>query len=117
MPSLADKVGPQQTALVIVDLQNDFVHADGAWSKANGGLALNGQVQRIEALAAVARQHGVPVIFTRALTNPWTKSPALLDRWVVAHLETLCIEGEWGAEFAVHPQEVDLALFHYRRSS
>ena len=32
-PPLADRVDPARTALLVIDMQNDFVHPDGANGK------------------------------------------------------------------------------------
>jgi isochorismate hydrolase len=44
-PSLAERVRPAQTALVVIDMQNDFVHPDGAngaWIRARPGYRSSG---------------------------------------------------------------------------
>ena len=57
---------PGRTALVVIDAQNDFLHADG-WYAASG--IDIGHMQRciepLTALLAAARAKGIPIIWTR----------------------------------------------------
>lgn len=116
MPSLAEKANPRHTALVVVDLQNDVCHRDGAWGKAKGQPVSTAGLKRIEQLASAARQHGVPVIFVRTLSSAWTESAALRERWDAWGIAGLCVEGSWGAEFSQPPEESDLVVTKFRAS-
>lgn len=116
MPSLAEKADPHHTALVLVDLQNDFCHPEGAWSKANGELPSEAQLRRIDELAAAARRQSMPVVFLRTLSNAWSESAPLRERWEAWGVAGLCVEGTWGAELCQSPDETDLVVSKYRRS-
>jgi len=61
---------PGRTALVNVDLQNDFLHPDGWYAK--NGIDIS-HMQRVvepaKELVAACRAHGVPVVWTRHVTH------------------------------------------------
>jgi nicotinamidase-related amidase len=57
------KIRPHNTALLVIDMERDFVDA-GAVQETPGARAL---VPVINALAAWARRHGLPVIFTQEM--------------------------------------------------
>ena len=55
-----DRIDPRTTALIVVDMQNDFV-APGAPLESPAGRAMVPQLQRA---LACCREHGIPVIYT-----------------------------------------------------
>jgi nicotinamidase-related amidase len=57
------KIQPHNTALLVIDMERDFVDV-GAVQETPGGRAL---VPIINILSAWARQHGLPVIFTQEM--------------------------------------------------
>ena len=89
------------TTLVVIDVQNDFVHEDGAG--ASLGYAIADSQKRmpdIHKSIEAARSAGVPVVFVRTEHNPWTDDAAWKQRLGGAiHRKRLCAGGEWGAEF------------------
>ncbi|GGV29108.1 isochorismatase [Actinomadura cremea] len=89
---------PRPTALLLIDLQNDFCHPDGVF--AAGGLRvadLEGLVSRTNALAAAARSGGVPVIWVRMVYDTAADAGLLLEASPVQIDEALRT-GTWGAE-------------------
>jgi nicotinamidase-related amidase len=88
----APPLGVSRTALLVVDMQRDFLEP-GAPAQTIGGLAL---VPRINRLSAAARRSRVPVIFTheRHRTD-------LSDFGIELEYERVhCLEGSPGAELA-----------------
>jgi ureidoacrylate peracid hydrolase len=62
---------PNTTAVIVVDMQNDFGHADGMFGKA--GIDLTGIRATIEPTARVldaARANGMPVVFLKMAFKP-----------------------------------------------
>jgi hypothetical protein len=57
------KIGPHDTALVVIDMERDFID-EGAVQETPGGRAL---IPTINLLATWARAHGLPVIFTHEM--------------------------------------------------
>lgn len=59
-------VDPRSTALVVVDMQNDFCHARGYYGKAGAGIAdFQSVIEPVARMVETARSHAIPVIFTR----------------------------------------------------
>jgi ureidoacrylate peracid hydrolase len=57
---------PGRTALVNVDLQNDFLHPDGWYGKSDIDIShMQRVIEPVKELVASCREHGVPVIWTR----------------------------------------------------
>jgi nicotinamidase-related amidase len=79
--SLAEIVDPAHTALIVIDVQNDGVRADG-WFARNGKdvSAAAGMLPRLIALVRAARRAGVLPVFIQQTTLPGnhSDSPAWL---------------------------------------
>src|SRR5918912_2274559 len=98
--TLEEKLEPSHTALVVVDVQNDFCHSDGAYVKRGNDVSLiQAMVPRLQKTIEAARQAGVPVIFLRIVQSADTNSEA----WEALESDDegprLVVEGTWGAEF------------------
>lgn len=77
--ALPPMVAPRRTALVIIDVQEDFVSPEGAvghWGIDLAGL-IDPPLHRIETLIAAARAKGVTLVFVRVVTRDETDSTAL----------------------------------------
>jgi ureidoacrylate peracid hydrolase len=115
---------PQRTALLVIDIQNDFAHPDGVMGKAGVDLgsvpAATAAAQRLVDAAHVA---GAPVVFVALETSPKLDSrPATLRRERLGQPyredRRVCRKGSWGAEwFGVAPGDQDLRLPKPRYSS
>jgi ureidoacrylate peracid hydrolase len=72
LPTLAERVAPQHTALLVIDMQNDFCAADGYVETVLGKDAspCRAAVAPIRALTEHARAVRVPVIWVRADYSP-----------------------------------------------
>src|SRR5919206_4655477 len=116
--SLAEKVDPRQAALVVVDVQNDFCHPDGAAGQRGKDLAqVAGMVEHLGHLLGEARRVGLPVIFIRTEHGPWTDSEAWLGRSNGTSVRT-CVEGTWGCDFyGVAPQAGERVVIKHRYSA
>jgi len=79
---LREKVAPRHTAIIVVDMQNDFVAKDGMMGKEGWNLTLAQEMaERIPALLAAARKAGVLVIFVRNIYSTGTNH-YLSDVWM-----------------------------------
>ncbi|XWN30145.1 MAG: cysteine hydrolase [Devosia sp.] len=78
--------GAERTALLIVDLQNDFIHPDGAYGRAGQGAeAIAALPERIKPLADLLRQKGGLVVSTQFTLVPGRGGEPL----IAPHLKTL----------------------------
>lgn len=78
--------GPERSALLLIDLQNDFLDPSGAYARGGvGDPALDALAPRIAPLAEAARAAGVPVVASRFTLLPGRDGSPL----VPAHLREL----------------------------
>jgi nicotinamidase-related amidase len=69
--TVAELVDPTRTALVLIDVQNDFCSPGGSVDRAGGSLRMyDAALPRMRRLVAAARAAGVPVIHVRMLSLP-----------------------------------------------
>lgn len=110
---LADVFLPGHTALLIVDMQNDFVSPKGQMARFGFDLS---DVERIVAplarLLAEARRHGLPVIHTRVINDRRQNAPSWQRFWGDP---VVTLEGSWGAQFIeeLRPQPDELVVTKY----
>ncbi len=75
LDTLEELVFPQHTALIAIDVQNDFCHPDGKFAQAGKAVAhMAPAVERMLHLVHAAQARGIPVIFLRQVTLPGGKS-------------------------------------------
>ena len=91
-PLPAGKVRPHNTALLVIDMERDFVE-EGAVQETPGGRAL---ISTINGLATWAREHGVPVIFTLEMHRSDLSDYGIELEYDPVH----CLEGGPGCELA-----------------
>jgi ureidoacrylate peracid hydrolase len=119
--SLADKVDPRQAALIVVDVQNDFCHPEGAAGRRGKDLSqIAGMVEHLRPLLTEARRVGLPVIFIRAQNGPWTDSQAWLGRATspTDPRGSSCLEDAWGSDFyGVAPLPDERVVVKHRYSA
>jgi ureidoacrylate peracid hydrolase len=119
--TLVEKVDPRQAALIVVDVQNDFCHPEGAAGKRGRDLSQIGPAtERLAHLLGEARRVGLPVIFIRTEHGPWTDSESWLGRNKTEPEQRVptCVEGTWGCDFyAVAPQPGERVVIKHRYSA
>jgi ureidoacrylate peracid hydrolase len=119
--TLAEKADPRHSALLVIDVQNDFV-ADGGFFDKVGGDVRTIQEQRVPRLLRLidaARQAGVLLIFVRAIYDPDDHSDAMRERNLRLNMELpRCLSGSWGAEFyRVEPLPGEPVIVKHRYSA
>jgi ureidoacrylate peracid hydrolase len=114
--TLEELVRPGHTALLVVDMQNDFC-ADGGYlqrtraATSRNPIRVDANVaiaQNIESLAATAREAGVTVVWVRSVYDFKYLADAHIAR---REGEGCCMEGTWGADFfMIQPQGADVVV-------
>jgi ureidoacrylate peracid hydrolase len=125
LDDLSEKVAPATTALVVVDMQNDFLHSDGYCARVLGAESVAGfaaVIEPIRRLCDAARDAGVHTVFTRVLQRPDGSLGSAV--WFAGTLrygmEPLqCMEGTWGQEVIeeLAPRPGDSVIDKTRRSA
>lgn len=99
--SVAASTARRGTALVVVDVQNDFCTGPLAASRYPGDpAALRTVVANTARAVAAARAHGTEVVHVRFVGDPAHQGPAWRHRDARRDRPPKCLEGTWGAEFA-----------------
>jgi ureidoacrylate peracid hydrolase len=117
MLRFSELVVPSKSAVVVVDVQNDFCAPDGA--AALGGKdvsAVNAMLPRLQRFLANAHAHGTNVIFVQTIHEPSTDSEVWIGRRTDPNARN-CVKGSWGAAFAVAPLANDPVVVKHRYSA
>ncbi|MFU8945415.1 cysteine hydrolase family protein [Mycetocola zhadangensis] len=114
---------PAHTALIVVDVQNDFCSPNGSLAGVGNDVsAAVEMVPRLQLLIENARAVGMPVVFIQTIHDETNDSPQWLGR-IDAGPGTerpgiTCRTGSWGGEFyEVAPQPGDHVVIKYRYSA
>jgi ureidoacrylate peracid hydrolase len=118
LKTLEEKVDPKHAALLIVDMQNDFCHSEGAGAKNGSNVGpVQAIVPTLQGLIDDARSVDMPVIFIRAVHNDWTDSEVRLERRRGRAVPN-CREGTWGIEwYGVAPVTGEAIVTKHRFSA
>jgi nicotinamidase-related amidase len=103
------KIRPGNTALLVIDMQRDFLDV-GAVQETPGGLAL---LPTINGLSAWGRAHGLPVIFTQEMHRADKSDYGIELEYDPVH----CLEGTPGCALAegLETRSSDYKIRHKRR--
>ncbi|MGN8647210.1 cysteine hydrolase family protein [Gracilibacillus sp. HCP3S3_G5_1] len=91
----------KQAALMVIDMQNDFVADDGAFAQAGFHVKKYQALEpTILKLIEVARRNKIPVLFIQMEYNDENDGHgAWKDRRIAMNHPNSCREGTWGVEF------------------
>ncbi len=124
--TLEEIVDPAHTALIVVDLQNDFCGKGGLWDRVGLDLGMVPQIMpNVKKLIEGARGAGVQVVYIKMTNTPELSSmspPALRAKMFKgrqSRSEMICPIGSWGAEILpeIAPQPEDLIVNKWRYSA
>jgi nicotinamidase-related amidase len=110
---------PGRTVLVNVDLQNDFLHPDGWYTKSNIDIShMRRVIEPVKELVSTCRAHGVPVVWTRHGTHGLEDGGPFMELRPVLRDGGLRI-GTWGYEILaeLEPRAEDWFVAKSRLSS
>jgi ureidoacrylate peracid hydrolase len=102
LKTLAERIDPAHTALIVVDMQNDFC-ADGGYIEAVVGkdaAACRAVAAPIMDLVEAARANGVPVYWVRANYDLDLLPAGMASKFAAQGKGRICCApGSWGADF------------------
>jgi nicotinamidase-related amidase len=129
LTELEELVEPAHTALIVIDMQRDFIEPDGLFASLGIDLSMYAQSRpRLAALIAAARKAGTAVMHLQntALPDRKSDSPAQIRFNLRMHKDARCnqpplrytIPGTPGHEFAPEfaPREDEIVVRKYRSS-
>jgi ureidoacrylate peracid hydrolase len=118
MPDLSEFVKPSKTAIIVVDVQNDFCEPTGVAGK-NGKdtSAAMAMIPTLQKFLTAAREHGTNVIFIQTIHEPCTDSDAWIGRRANPDAAN-CLKDTWGSEFTgVAPVGSEPVVIKHRYSA
>lgn len=119
--SLAERIDPKTTALVVVDVQNDFCHSDSPLAKIGNDMsAAQEMVPRLLQLVDAARTAGTTIVWVKMIHHAWTTSAANLEHRTRTrpNAQLICLEGTFGADFyRVEPEPGEPIVVKHRYSA
>jgi ureidoacrylate peracid hydrolase len=117
---LKERCDPQWSALIVVDVQNDFVSSEGgAAQRGEDVSAAQAMVPRLLRLIEEARRVGLTTIYVQTTHSEWTDTPSWIYRKSQHKLLNSCREGTWGAEFykGISPTPQERIVIKHRYSA
>jgi len=111
----AETIPPEQTALLIVDLQNDFLHPDGAYARGGqASAAIAALPARIAPLAKALRAKGGWVVSTQFTLVPGKGGEPIISPHLLS-LRPFLRKGDfqpgaWGHQLVDELQPADLSV-------
>jgi len=95
LAALRPPIEPSSTALIICDMQNDFVHTEGAFAKHAGKIPEgNAIIPVIQKALNAARKAGLPIFFTKVVNRRDGVGQSIRTSRTIGAL----MEGTWGTE-------------------
>ena len=120
LETLEEKVDPGSAAIVVIDVQNDFV-ADDGWAAGVGwDPKLNQEAaRRLQRFLEHGRRAQVPIVFIQAIYDEIYLGAPMLERNKRRGVEGgRCLTGTWGADFyLVAPQPGEPIVRKHRYSA
>src|SRR5688572_9344515 len=111
-------LGTTPSALLVVDIQNDYIHPEGSAGKDGRDTSASiAMMPRLHRLIAAARERNIPIFYLRNWHSPNTNSVAWASRRA-AHRGVGGEAGQagtWGAEwYEVEPGPDDVVINKHR---
>ena len=121
LTSLEQKASPEHAALIVVDVQNDFV-ADGGYFHQVGcdvNTIQKSAIPHLLHLIDKAREAGLLIVFIQAIYDAQYLSAPMRERDLRTNREMpKCQSGTWGADFfAVRPRPGEPVVVKHRYSA
>jgi ureidoacrylate peracid hydrolase len=119
--TLEQKVDPRHTAVLVIDVQNDFCASGGFFDELGSDITrIQAMIPRLRQFLTEAREARVPVIFVAAGYGEAYLSGSDRERYIRVHGRVIpvCRPGTWGAEFyEVAPRHDEPVIIKRRYSA
>ncbi|MET0503231.1 MAG: isochorismatase family cysteine hydrolase [Candidatus Binatia bacterium] len=118
--SLKERCDPKVAALLVIDVQNDFVSPEGSAGKRGDDVsAALAMVRNLVGLIDEARRAGLTIVYVRTTHSEWTDTPSWIYRSTQKSGLNTCREGTWGAEFyaGIAPLPSERVVIKHRYSA
>jgi ureidoacrylate peracid hydrolase len=118
--SLKERCDPRYAALVVVDVQNDFVSPKGSAAKRGEDVSASvAMVPNLIRLIDEGRRVGLTIVYIRTTHSDWTDTPSWIYRSSQKSGLNTCREGTWGAELyeGITPLPSERVVIKHRYSA
>lgn len=115
-----ERIDPSKTAVLVIDVQNDFCSPEGWFGGVGHDLSIiHSAVQNLKGFLGPARDAGNTMIFVRGVYDQKYLSQVMIERHERDGLPLEhCIEGSWGAGYyEIAPETSDIDLVKHRYSA
>jgi len=105
---LEERIDPRATALIVVDVQNDFCDRDGAFGKLDADVSMMPPMaDKLRCLVDSARRKDMLILWVRATYDAVVTSNTLAETYNRrGFTQSQCLDGSWGAEwYGVSPRK------------
>ncbi|MFA9558170.1 cysteine hydrolase family protein [Evansella sp. AB-rgal1] len=111
-------IQPERTALIVVDMQNDYCHPDGAMAASGQNVSMvDTMTPNLSRLIDHARKNDVEVIFIQTIHEDCTNSPTWKSRLNNTSVQ-VCRKNSWGSDFyEVQPLSTEPIVNKHRYSA
>ena len=120
LKTLKERCDPRCAALIVVDVQNDFVSPEGSAGKRGDDVgAAMAMIPNLTGLIDQARRVGLTIIYIRTTHSEWTDTASWIYRTSQKSGLSTCREGSWGAEFydGIAPLPTERVVIKHRYSA
>lgn len=118
--TLKGRCDPRLAALIVVDVQNDFVSPQGSAGKRGEDVsAAVAMIPTLVRLIDEARRVGLTTVYIKTTHSEWTDTPSWIYRSSQKSGLSTCREGTWGAEFydGISPLTSERVVIKHRYSA
>jgi ureidoacrylate peracid hydrolase len=118
--SLKERCDPKLAALLVVDVQNDFVSPQGSAGKRGEDVsAALAMMPNLIRLIDAGRRVGLTIVYIKTTHSEWTDTPSWVYRSSQKSGLSSCREGSWGAEFydGISPRSSERVVIKHRYSA
>lgn len=118
--SLKERCDPKLAALLVVDVQNDFVSPHGSAGKRGEDVsAALAMIPNVIRLIDAGRRVGLTIVYVKTTHSEWTDTPSWIYRNSQKSGLSTCREGSWGAEFyeGISPRSSERVVIKHRYSA
>lgn len=120
LKTLKDRCDPRYAALIVVDVQNDFVSPEGSAGKRGDDVgAAIAMIPNLTRLIDQARKVGLTIVYIRTTHSEWTDTASWIYRTSQKSGLSTCREGTWGADFydGIAPLSSERVVIKHRYSA
>jgi ureidoacrylate peracid hydrolase len=118
-----ERIDPASTALVVIDVQNDFALPQGVCGLVGDDISpVAPMIDRLKVLIAAARRANLLIIFMRTIYDDVVLSPTLAEQYARrGYPNSICLTDSHGAEFidGINPRDApnEIVLTKHRYSA